>query len=173
MIRAFGAHCQKPKFSLYAGANAARPHVSVQLGLSVQSEREWSASMKIDGGCHCGAIRYEASVSPQLVTICHCADCQTISGSPYRVTVRALRETFRLSGEPQRYVKVGSSGDEVVTTFCGTCGSALYSFKEENDFVNLRLGGISQRAQLAPTRQGFCRSALPWAFDISEVTKVS
>jgi hypothetical protein len=61
--------------------------------------------MKIDGGCHCGAIRYEASVSPKLVFICHCTDCQTISGSPYRVVVRALRENFRLSGEPQRYAK--------------------------------------------------------------------
>ena len=129
--------------------------------------------MKIDGGCHCGAIRYAASVSPKLVTICHCTDCQRISGAPYRVNVRVLRENFQLNGEPNHYVKIGSSGDEVVTTFCGTCGSALYSFKEGNDFVNLRLGGISQRTPLAPTGQGFCGSALPWAFDIRGVAKVS
>lgn len=113
------------------------------------------------------------SISPKLVSICHCTDCQTISGAPYRVNVPVLRENFQLRGEPRRYVKIGSSGDEVVTTFCGVCGSALYSFKEGADFVNLRLGGVSQRAQLAPTRQGFCGSALPWALDIRGVAKAS
>lgn len=129
--------------------------------------------MKIDGGCHCGAVRYEARVSPKLVTICHCTDCQTISGAPYRVNVPALIESFQLSGEPKRYVKIAASGNEVVTTFCGVCGSALYSFKEGNDFVNLRVGGVSQRAQLAPARQGFCEAALPWAFDISAIEKIA
>lgn len=130
------------------------------------------AKMKIDGRCHCGAIRYEASVSPKLVSICHCTDCQTISGAPYRVNVRALRENFRIEGKPKHYVKVGSSGDEVVTTFCGDCGSAVYSYKEGADFVHLRVGAISQRAQLAPMTQGFCQSALPWATDISGVARV-
>ena len=129
--------------------------------------------MKIDGGCHCGAIRYKASVSPKLVTICHCTDCQAISGAPYRVNVRVLRENFEVNVEPKHYMKVGSSGDEIITTFCEICGSALYSFKDGKDFVNLRVGGISQRAQLAPSHQGYCESALPWAFDISGVPKLS
>jgi len=128
--------------------------------------------MKIDGRCHCGAIRYEASVSPKLVSICHCNDCQTMSGAPYRVNASALRATFKLTGAPKNYVKIGSSGDEVVTTFCGDCGSALFSYKEGNDFLNLRLGAISQRAQLAPMAQGFCDSGLPWAFDITGIDKV-
>jgi hypothetical protein len=129
--------------------------------------------MKIDGGRDCGAMRYEARVSPKLVTICHCTECQTISGAPYRVNARVLRESFQLKGEPKHYAKIGSSGDKVVTTFRGFRGSALYSFKEGSDFVNVRLGGVSQREQLAPTGQGFCGSALPWAFDISDVAKLS
>lgn len=27
--------------------------------------------MKIDGGCHCGAITYEAEVDPEKTSICH------------------------------------------------------------------------------------------------------
>ena len=42
--------------------------------------------MKIDGRCHCARISYVAEVNPDYVIICHCTDCQTISGSPYRVT---------------------------------------------------------------------------------------
>ena len=39
--------------------------------------------MHIDGGCHCGAIAYTAEVNADNVIICHCSDCQTISGAPY------------------------------------------------------------------------------------------
>ena len=45
--------------------------------------------MHIDGGCHCGFIKYEAEIDPNAVRICHCTDCQTLTGSAYRVTVAA------------------------------------------------------------------------------------
>jgi len=41
--------------------------------------------MKVDGGCHCGNIRYEAEVDPANVVICHSTDCQRLSGSAPRV----------------------------------------------------------------------------------------
>lgn len=129
--------------------------------------------MKIDGGCHCGEITYEAEVNPDNVIICHCTDCQTISGAPYRVNVPVLTARFRLNGAPRTYRKVGDGGDTVATAFCATCGTALYSSKGETPaFVFLRLGGVRQRAELAPRRQGFCRSALPWALDIREVPEI-
>ena len=37
--------------------------------------------MKIQGGCHCGKISYEAEIDPEKVAICHCTDCQSGSGS--------------------------------------------------------------------------------------------
>ncbi len=40
--------------------------------------------MKIDGRCHCGYITYEAEIDPEKVMICHCSDCQTLSGSTDR-----------------------------------------------------------------------------------------
>ena len=36
--------------------------------------------MKIDGGCHCGFITYEAEADPEQTTICHCTDCQMLTG---------------------------------------------------------------------------------------------
>jgi hypothetical protein len=43
--------------------------------------------MKVEGSCHCGQISFEAEVDPLTVSICHCTDCQTLTGSAYRVTV--------------------------------------------------------------------------------------
>ena len=52
--------------------------------------------MKIDGSCYCGYITYEATIDPEQIGICHCTDCQTLSGSPYRASVPAPRS--RASG---------------------------------------------------------------------------
>ena len=52
--------------------------------------------MKVDGACHCGHIRYEAEVDPAIVVICHCTDCQTLSGSAFRTVVPTLAGSFRL-----------------------------------------------------------------------------
>jgi hypothetical protein len=128
--------------------------------------------MKIDGACHCGRISYEAEVNPDLVVICHCTDCQTNSGAPYRANVPVLLENFRLKGEPKTYVKTGGSGRKVRLSFCGDCGSALFSSKVEGASYNsLRLGAIRQRAQLVPKAQYFCRSAMAWAFDLSQIPR--
>jgi hypothetical protein len=129
--------------------------------------------MRIDGGCHCGKITYEAEVDPDRVVICHCTDCQTISGAPYRASVRVKAGDLELHGEPATYVKKGDSGNEIRLAFCAGCGSALYStaVKSARGYM-LRLGSINQRAALTPKAQGFCRSAMPWAMDIRGIPEI-
>ena len=54
--------------------------------------------MKIDGACHCGAIAYQAEIDPQRVRLCHCTDCQVLTGSAFRFTAPAADEWS--DGEP-------------------------------------------------------------------------
>ncbi len=62
--------------------------------------------MKVDGRCHCGAIAYSADVEPKMASICHCTDGQCFSGAPFRASVPAKIEDFRLlHGNPKIYVK--------------------------------------------------------------------
>lgn len=129
--------------------------------------------MKVDGACHCGKIGFEADINPDHVVICHCTDCQTMSGAPYRASVPAKRQNFTLRGEPKTYVKIADSGTKRMLAFCGDCGTALYSTTPENQQVfNLRLGAVRQRALLPPKSQGFCRSAMPWAMDIGGIRRL-
>jgi hypothetical protein len=128
--------------------------------------------MRIGGGCHCGAIHYEAEVNPDNVVICHCTDCQTISGAPYRTNVPVRLSKFSLRGEPRTYRTVGDSGREVMTAFRGECGAALYSQPSDANFVNLRIGSVNQRALPPPKRQGFWGSAMPWAMDIRDAPEI-
>ena len=129
--------------------------------------------MKISGGCHCGAIGYEAEVDPESVSVCHCTDCQTLTGSAFRVVVQAKREGFRLQGKPKVYVKTGESGRKRAQGFCGACGTPIYSADvTDPQLFNIRVGTVKQRAELPPKRQIWCRSALGWAMDLEPVTQI-
>jgi hypothetical protein len=67
--------------------------------------------MKVRGRCHCGEITYEAEVKPGTVNVCHCRDCQMLSGTAFRAGIPAPAESFRvLTGKPREYVKVADSG---------------------------------------------------------------
>ncbi len=62
--------------------------------------------MKGARSCHCGAIAYNAEVDPDRVGICHCMDCQELTGSAYRVSVATTRaDLVMLRGAAVTYVE--------------------------------------------------------------------
>ena len=128
--------------------------------------------MRIDGGCHCGKVSYEAQADPEKAGLCHCSDCQALSGSPYVAFIAVPKDGFKLRGQPKIYVKTAASGNRRAQAFCPDCGSRLWASAEKDPQVfNLRLGGVRQRAQLPPKSQVWCQSALPWAMDLATLEK--
>ena len=125
--------------------------------------------MKVDGSCHCGAITFEATINPAAAFVCHCSDCQKMSGSAFRVSAPAAAEDFNITrGSPKVYVKTAESGKRRAQGFCGDCGTSIYSADAENTkMYMLRLGSIHQCADIVPLAQSWCRSALPWTQDLS------
>jgi hypothetical protein len=130
--------------------------------------------MRVHGHCHCGALSYEADVEPGTVAICHCSDCQTVAGAPYRAMIRPDPATFELTGTPRHYVKTADSGSQRVQGFCETCGSHIYAIDPNGGRLSLRIGMIAERHDLGkPVRQIWGDSALDWAFDLGDVPKAA
>jgi hypothetical protein len=127
--------------------------------------------MKIDGACHCGNITYSAEIDPEKVGICHCTDCQTFSGSAFRISVPANKEAFHLAGgQPKIYVKTAESGTKRAQAFCPECGTSIYSAAVSDPQVfNIRVSTARQRGELKPKSQGWCRSAHDWVMDLHSV----
>ncbi|MCF3642831.1 GFA family protein [Rhizobium sp. TRM95111] len=121
--------------------------------------------MAITGRCHCGFVTYEVEIDPGEVSICHCTDCQRLTGSPYRVTAPTHRDRLRLTGNaPNLYLKVGDNGRTRLQYFCPRCGSPLFTTGTEEDAETwgIRWGSIDQRRKLRPRSQIWCRSATDW-----------
>jgi hypothetical protein len=121
--------------------------------------------MKVDGQCHCGEIAFEADIDPKAVSVCHCTDCQILTGTAFRTSVPVPAAQFKLRrGTPKTYVKMAENGNPRRQGFCGNCGTPIYASAAEENPTSyaVRVGAINQRAALAPHRQIWRRSALGW-----------
>ena len=126
--------------------------------------------MQIDGGCHCGRITFRAEIDPSRVSICHCTDCQTLTGSPFRLTVLCGRDAIDIRGTPATYAKTGDSGRGRMMYFCPGCGTPLFASSADGGGEwGIRWGSIAQRGALRPQRQIWCSSAVPWLDEIASL----
>ena len=73
----------------------------------------------VSGGCLCGEIRFETNADPAFQLLCHCTDCQTVSGAAayaaYVVPLDALKVT---QGEPAHFEVTADSGRINSRHFC-------------------------------------------------------
>jgi hypothetical protein len=131
--------------------------------------------MRIDGSCHCGAIAFEAEADPETASICHCSDCQAITGTAFRVNIAVPAANFKLlRGTPARYLKTtADSGNKRIQAFCGNCGTQLYASAAGDNppAYTLRIGTLRQKDQLTPKVQNWFRSSRPWVIGLAAVPK--
>jgi hypothetical protein len=131
--------------------------------------------MKVDGKCHCGEIEFEAEIDPARVVVCHCTDCQVLSGTAFRTVVFTQSDALIFKkGQPKIYVKTAQSGNPRAQGFCGNCGSAIYatSVGDGPKVYGLRAGSLRQRGSLIPGKQVWRQSALSWVDDIKSLPAV-
>lgn len=131
--------------------------------------------MRIDGTCACGTIKVEGEADPEKTQVCHCTDCQSGSGTAFRVSIPVPGATFKMTGQPTFYVKTtAESGNPRVQAFCPKCGSPIYSTTNGQGVqpsYAVRVGILRQRDQLIPRKQNWFRSARAWVTDIATVPK--
>ncbi len=112
------------------------------------------------GGCHCGAIRFEAQDNPEWVGACYCIDCRKISGAPYTVFADFKQENVRLfQGEAKEYF----SSENVTRTFCAMCSSPLsFVYKNKPEHVFIPIGVFDDASSFAPKKHIWVSQKLPW-----------
>lgn len=79
--------------------------------------------MTMTGGCHCGAIRYEATGEPMHHALCHCTDCRRSAGAPVVGWAAFAEDAVRVTkGAPTAY----ASSEHGRRAFCAACGTGLF-----------------------------------------------
>ncbi len=84
--------------------------------------------MSLQGGCQCGAVRYEVDGTPQHVALCHCADCRKSAGAPMVAWAAFAESEFTLL---QGVLTTYNSSGTALRSFCPKCGTGIAYRNEE------------------------------------------
>ena len=123
-----------------------------------------------EGGCRCGAIRYEVSGEAAHHALCHCRDCQMGSGAPMVAWLAVQADNFRVTqGEAVAFNGSGAS----IRHFCGNCGTPLYFINEEQlpGLVDVQSVTLDDPDAFAPGAQIQTAESRSWMADLSDMPR--
>lgn len=95
----------------------------------------------ITGKCFCREIQYKVEANILKSGICHCPDCQRLTGGTAWPFIVIPQESLVIQGETKEFTRPGASGKPVHVSFCGTCGSTLFGRPEI--WPHIRIVGAS------------------------------
>ena len=101
-----------------------------------------------EGGCFCGAIRYQIDDCEHLVANCHCSMCRRTSGAPFVTWVVVPREAFRYTSGEARQLASSARGSR---EFCPRCGTPLTFVTEERpEKIDITTGSLDDPHAFPP-----------------------
>jgi len=115
------------------------------------------------GGCMCGAVRFETTGAPKFVSRCHCQSCRKATGAAFSTWVGFKDEQLRWLTGPRAF---HASSPGVKRGFCAKCGSPLtYAGEDWAGETHILIGAFDDPAVFTPGADVFCEDALAWALD--------
>ncbi|MFN0115357.1 MAG: GFA family protein [Paracoccaceae bacterium] len=115
--------------------------------------------MKCQGGCLCGAVRYDIDGEPDWQGHCHCRRCHRHSGAA-SLSFARFRET-EVSWIGARRALYRSS-DEIYRGFCPCCGSVISFERPTRRRIAVTAGSMDGPTLLRPTEHIFGDDRCAW-----------
>jgi len=99
-----------------------------------------SDALNAEGGCYCGAVRFEVSGSPVMKAQCHCRPCQYITGGGPNYFLIVPENAYRFTqGAPATFERSDLDNPRL-REFCATCGTHLTTRIRERGLVVVKVG---------------------------------
>lgn len=116
---------------------------------------------RLEGGCQCGAVRYQVAGEPVMTAVCHCSMCRRANAAP-AVAWAMYREqqvTFT-GGRPKSY----ASSADARRSFCDACGTQLsFTAAYIPGLIDLTIGSMDHPDAVTPQLHYWHSRHLAWA----------
>ena len=91
-----------------------------------------------NGSCLCGQVTYKIDGKISDIVHCHCYKCRKAHSAAFSSVASVKQEHFQLAGAQHLRSFESSAGKH--RYFCTTCGSQIYSQRDNHPNVVVRLG---------------------------------
>ena len=99
------------------------------------------------GGCLCGGVRYRLAGPLRPVIYCHCSQCRRTSGHFVAATAVSKNALEIVADESLEWF---ASSQSASRGFCRRCGSSLFWYPREGDYVAVMAGTLDESRGLEP-----------------------
>ncbi|UYY77885.1 GFA family protein [Sphingomonas sp. R1] len=101
---------------------------------------------EVQGGCHCGRIRYAVRIEDEDAYLCHCRMCQRATGG-VSIAFKGVRKAdITWTRAPDRY----RSSPIAERGFCRDCGTPLTFAFLDGDTMDLTIGSFDAPGRFQP-----------------------
>lgn len=115
-----------------------------------------------EGGCLCGAVRYQISGPIRNIVHCHCSRCRKAQGSAFATNGIVNASDFKLVSGADSLTGYESTPGQT-KYFCKVCGSPIMSKTvSKSDQVRVRVGTIESDIEERPMAHIFVTSKANW-----------
>ena len=119
-----------------------------------------TADIVHNGGCMCGAVKFQVHGTPKWVGYCHCGSCRKHTGAPISAYAGYERDHVRYLTPMPRYF---ASSPGVKRGYCGECGATLsYEGERWPTEIHFHVGAFERPEDFPPTGHAFKEERLPW-----------
>jgi hypothetical protein len=113
------------------------------------------------GGCLCGALRYEAQGPAENLCFCHCASCRRAAGATPVAWATFATERFRVT---RGALMLNESSPGVERGFCAACGTSLsYAHAARAGAIDVTIASLDAPAALRPSAHIWVSDRIDWA----------
>jgi hypothetical protein len=149
------------------GAMKRRSRDLIFIALIDQPRREGMAdSVRLTGGCQCGAVRYLITGPVERVHLCHCRMCQKAVGGPFATGAPVKLSDFAWTrGKPATFASSSVSR----RFFCASCGTPLAFHYDDAETISPTLGSLDHPEQAPPVRHYGIESRVSWLDRLNEL----
>ncbi len=116
-------------------------------------------TVRLTGGCQCGAVRYVLSAMPDNAHFCHCRMCQKAVGGPFAALAPLPLAHFAWTrGTPARFM----SSSVAYRHYCAACGTPLTFGYLHRERIAVTIGSLDEPERVPPVRMYGTESRLSW-----------
>ena len=120
-------------------------------------------TVRAEGGCLCGAVRFKVAGAPIRMAQCHCLDCQRASGTGHMSNAIFRVADVTLTGKTASFASSSDSGNVLTRHFCPTCGGRVFLYnKARPDMIVMAVGAFDDSSWFEPEVVLYTKSRPHW-----------
>jgi len=116
----------------------------------------------LTGGCLCGAVRYQVTNQFSQFYLCHCQQCQQLTGSSFAANIFTLVDNIKWLKGSEYISYYEHTSREFSKAFCSTCGSALPFINKRGESLIIPAGSLFDKVKNIPQANIFVNEQAHW-----------